>query len=116
MSISKTVDFGLQRTRQSYTRDLSILVWCGISKVGIDGPYFFEEEGATVTVTSERYVEMLRNFLRPQLRSLWVNMEEMLFQQDRATAHMARASMTVVRQMFPKHIVSRFSVVPWPPR
>jgi len=27
--------------------------------------------------TSERYVEMLRNFLRPQLRSLRVNMEEM---------------------------------------
>ena len=28
---------------------------------------FFEEEGATVTVTQERYVEMRRNFLRPQL-------------------------------------------------
>jgi len=64
--------------------------------VGIVGPYFFEEEGATVTVTSERYVEMLRNFLCPQLRSLWVNMEEMWFQQDGATAHTARASMTVV--------------------
>ena len=71
MSISKTVDFGLQRTRDSYSRDLSILlmfsVWCGISKVGIIGPYFFEEEGAIVTLTSERYVEMLRNFLRRQL-------------------------------------------------
>ena len=44
-----------------------VSVWCGISKVGIVGPYFFEEEGATVTVTSERYVEMLRNFLCPQL-------------------------------------------------
>ena len=72
-----------------------VSVWCGISKVGIDGPYFFEEEGVTVTVTSERYVEMLRNFLRPQLRSLRVNMEEM-FQQDGAIAHTARASMTVV--------------------
>jgi len=46
--------------------------------------------------TSERYVEMLRNFLRPQLRSLRVNMEEMWFQQDGATAKTARASMTVV--------------------
>jgi len=53
--------------------------------------------------TSERYVEMLRNFLRPQLRSLRVNMEEMWFQQYGATAHTARASMTVVRQMFPQH-------------
>ena len=67
---------------------------------------FFEEEGATSTVTSERYVEMLRNFLRPQLRSLQVNMEEMWFQQDGATAHMARASMTVVRQVFPQHHLS----------
>ena len=47
--------------------------------------------------TSERYDEMLRNFLRPQLRSLRVNMVEMWFQQDGATAHTARASMTVVQ-------------------
>jgi len=66
--------------------------------------------------TSERYVEMLRNFRRPQLRSLRVNMEEMWFQQDGATAHTASASMTVVRQMFPQHVVSRFGDVPWPPR
>ena len=66
--------------------------------------------------TPERYVEMLRNFLRPQLRSLRVHMEEMWFQQDGATVHTARASMTVVRQMFPRHVVSRFGDVPWPPR
>ena len=119
MSIKKTVDFGLQRTRENYTRDLSLTakfsVWCGISKVGIVDPYFFEE-GATVTVTSERYVETLRNFLRPQLRILRVNMEEMWFQQDGATAHTARASMTLVRPMFPQHVVSRFGDVPRPPR
>ena len=48
MSISKTVDFGLQRTRKSYIRPLhtaKVSVWCGISKVGIVGPYFFEEGG-----------------------------------------------------------------------
>jgi len=51
-----------------------------------------------------------------QLRiSLQVNMEEMWFQQDGATAHTARASITVVRQMFPQHVVSRFGDVPWPP-
>ena len=49
-------------------------VWCVVSTVGTVGPYFFEA-GATVTVTSGRYVEMLLNFLRPQLRSLRVNME-----------------------------------------
>ena len=40
----------------------------------------------------------------------------MWFLQDGATAHTARASMTVVRQMFPQHVVSRFGDVPWPPR
>ena len=39
-----------------------------------------------------------------------------MFQQDGVTAHTARASMTVVRQMFPQHVVSRFGDVPWPPR
>ena len=67
-------------------------------------------------MTSERHVEMLHNFLRPQLRSLGVNMEEMWFQQDGATAHTARASMTVVQQMFPQHVVSRLGGVSWPPR
>jgi hypothetical protein len=43
-------------------------------------------------------------------------MEEMWFQQDGATAHTAKASMTAVRQMFPQHVVSRFGDVPWPPR
>ena len=79
MSISKTVDFGLQRTRKSYTTDLSILLrfqfGAAFRKWGSLVLTFFEEEGATVTVTSERYVEMLHNFLRPQLQSLLVNME-----------------------------------------
>jgi hypothetical protein len=115
----KTVDFGLQRTRESYTRDLSILLrfqfGAAFRKWGSLVLTFFEE-GATVTVTSERYVEMLRNFLHPQLRSLRVNMEEMWFQQDEATAHTARALMTAVRQMSPQHVVSLFGDVPWPPR
>ena len=105
MSISKTVE----NPRELHQRPLhtaKVSVWCSISKVGIIGPYFLKKG---------LYVEMLRNFLRPQLRSLRVNMEEMWFQQDGATAHTARASMTVVRQMFPQNVVLRFGDVPWPP-
>src|SRR5215469_12220597 len=81
-------------------------------------PILFVQGGAKRTHVFEMGSsrEMLRNFLRPQLRSLRVNMEEMWFQQDGATAHTARASMTVVRQMFPQHVVSRFGDAPWPPR
>jgi len=41
LSIRKTVDLGLQRTRELHQRPLhtaKVSVWCGISKVGIAGP------------------------------------------------------------------------------
>ena len=40
----------------------------------------------------------------------------MWFQQDGATAHTANESMTIVRNMFPGYLISRFGDVPWPPR
>ena len=36
-----------------------VTVWCAMGSFGVWGPYFFEEGGATVTVTSDRYCEML---------------------------------------------------------
>jgi hypothetical protein len=65
----------------------------------------WDNEGAAVTVTSECYVAMLRN----NLLSAW-------FQQDRATAHTARASVSVLREMFPQHVISRGSNIPWQAR
>ena len=41
---------------------------------------------------------------------LWVGH----FQQDGATAHTANMSMTIVRNMFPEHLISRFGDVLWP--
>ena len=40
----------------------------------------------------------------------------MWFQQDGATAHTARASLTSVRAAFPNHVISPFGDLPWPPR
>ncbi|PNF40523.1 hypothetical protein B7P43_G08177 [Cryptotermes secundus] len=45
-----------------------------------------------------------------------VNMRQMWFQQDGATAHTARASMEVVRRIFSQYVISRFGDVSWPPR
>jgi len=46
-----------------------LTVWCGIASFGVLGPYYFEDnEGSAVTVTSEHYVAMLRNFCEPELR------------------------------------------------
>ena len=47
------------------------------------GPYFFEDEGGNeVTITSTRYIEMLENFLQPQLNELAVDVEDIRFEQD----------------------------------
>lgn len=112
-----------ENPRQLHQKPLhstKVTVWCGISKLGIVGPYFFEENGATVTVNSVRYVNMLRNFLRPELQRLRLRLRvtrnQMWFQQDGATAHTAADSMSVVKKMFPKHVISRFGDVHWPAR
>jgi hypothetical protein len=41
-----------------------------VSQFGVIGPYFFEEEGMTVTVNSARYVSMLLNFLQPRMEEI----------------------------------------------
>jgi hypothetical protein len=95
-----------ENPRELHQRPLyspKVTVWCGVLKVGIIGPYFFEEEETAVSVTSACYVDVLNNFLCPEL--------QMWFQQDGATAHTARVSMEGVRHMFP-----HFSNVSWPPR
>jgi len=38
------------------------------------------------------------------------------FQQDGATAYTANESVTIVRNMFPRHLISPFGDMSWPPR
>jgi len=106
-----------QQLHQPPLHSERLTVWCGIASFGVLGPYFFEDnEGAAVTVTSERYVAMLRNFCEPELRHRGINLSSVWFQKDGATAHTARASMSVLREMFPQHVISHGSDVPWPAR
>jgi len=94
-----------------------VTVWCAVSKFGIIGPYFFEDErGQTVTVTSERYVSMLQNFFIPYLEENEWDIPNVWFQQDGATAHTARISMNVIRETFAGRLISRNGDIPWPPR
>ena len=93
-----------------------VTVWCGVSWHGIIGPYFFtNENGATVSVNSARYQQLLRNFLVPKLEELGLN-DNIWFQQDGATAHTAKASRSLLREIFPHHLISKFEDIPWPPR
>ena len=93
-----------------------VTVWYAVALFGIIGPYFFEENRVTVTVNSACYIEMITNFLWSELRQRRINCAIVWFQQDGATAHTANESMTIVRNMFPGHLISHFGDVPWPPR
>ena len=74
-----------------------VTVWCGVSAFGVLGPYFFENgTGQSITVTLDRYVELLREFLNEKLCRLRVDTRLVWFQHDGATAHTAQNSMAVV--------------------
>jgi len=73
-----------------------VTVWCAIGKVGVIGQYFFEENGIITTVNSAWHIDMINNFLEPELHSQRINNQNAWFQQDRATAHTARATTAVV--------------------
>ena len=104
-----------ENPRELHQRPLhspEVIVWCGLGKCGIFGPFIFEEGEETATVISDRYIRMFENCFLPELRRREINR----FQQDGATAHTARASMTAVRAAFPTHVISRFGDLQWPPR
>jgi len=90
-------------------------VWYAVGNVFVIGPYFYEENGITTTVNSTRYIDMISNFLEPELQNRRINNQNVWFQQDGATTHTARAAMAVVRAMFPDRLISRCGGVPWPP-
>ena len=56
---------------------------------------------------------MSQNFLRPKLGELE---EDVWFQQDGATAHTSRRSLSVLREMFPGHLISLRGDIGWPAR
>lgn len=61
-------------------------------------------------------MELLNNFLEPELRRRNIDMETVWFQQDGATAHTARVSIARLQELFPAAVISRNGDVPWPAR
>ena len=106
-----------ENSRELHQRPLHALrvtVWCALSRVGIIDPWFFEENEQAVSVTSDRYVNMINECFPPTLNQMGV--ENVWFQQDGATVHTARASMTVLQQNFPGHLISSRGDLHWPAR
>jgi len=108
-----------ENPRQLYQRPLhsdKVTVWCAISHYGIIGPYFHEDEnGRATTVNSNRYVNMINNFLAGELTKFPQN-DNFWFQQDGATSHTARVSINAIQQIFGNRIISKNGDIHWPPR
>ncbi|KAI6661444.1 hypothetical protein LOD99_13316 [Oopsacas minuta] len=93
---SKTnVFWGTQRPMEVAMKPLhseKCTVWAAISAKGIIGPFFFEENDRAVTVTKERYVQVLELFWE-QLRVLYPSLlNHFCFQQDGASSHTSNFS------------------------
>jgi len=88
-----------------------VTVWCGFTASFIIGPYFFEE-----SVTSERYLQMLQNFVVPCLQQKNI-LSRITFQQDGAPPHIGNTVKTFLREKFQEeHLISRHFQHEWPPR
>ena len=103
--------------RESHQRPLHsdwVTVWCAVSRIRITGACFFAEDDRAVTVNSERYVAMIQEFSAPALEVL--NAGLVWFQQDGATAHKARKSVAVLREISPSRLISLRGDISWPAR
>ena len=90
--------------------------WIAISKHGIIGPFWFEdEEGKATTVTKERYVEVLKKFYTRLRSRRGICQEVQWFQQDGATPHTANITMQWLDQRFPERLISRRRIPEWAP-
>jgi len=92
-----------------------VTVWIAVAKFGVIGPYFFEENGRSVTANSARYIVMIRNSLITELRRRRLNQFRIWFQQDGATAHTSRETMAELRRLFPGKLISHRGDVLRPP-
>lgn len=102
-----------KEVNQQLAHSPKITAWCALSAQGIIGPYWFEENDETVTITQDRYMTVIRRFIavlrrRRVLESAW-------FMQDGATPHTSKATIEFLRLHFNDRIMSRNTNHVWAP-
>ncbi|XP_047120648.1 uncharacterized protein LOC124803678 [Schistocerca piceifrons] len=85
-------------------------VWLGITRSTVYGPFFFTEQ----TVTGTTYLDMLKQFLEPQLISDGI-MDTVVFQEGGAPPHFALVVRDYLNQPFPGRWVGCASPQMWAP-
>ena len=104
--------------RQAHPPKLT--VWVAISSYGIIGPFFFEENGATVTVNGTRYHDVLENSFIPALQQL-NTIDPTLptdwwFMQDGARPHIIRPVKQLLYNTFNNRTIGEGLGHHWPAR
>ena len=88
-------------------------VWAAISARGIIRPIFIEESGAAVTVTKERYVEVLKTF-KSELQTFFPSlMSKFWFKQDGASFHTSNPSRDWLKENFGGRVISLKTDLEW---
>ena len=99
-------------TTHEWQRDTpKVNVWLGFTKSTVYGPFMFAEG----TITGNTYLDMLRDFLEPQLEQDGI-LDSVVFQQDGAPPHFALAVRAYLNQRFPNRWIGRGSPRTWPSR
>ena len=92
-----------------------VIVWCAIASNRVIGPYFFENrDGESITVNSDRYLNMLKKFYLPALRR-HNEVDDIIFQQDGAPPHYALVVRSWLEEKFGDRVISRGFDNFWPP-
>lgn len=99
---------------------LKITIWCAISAHGLLGPYFFEENGNTVTVNSARYLEVVKRQFIPDLFSFCITRDldpaTMFFMQDGARPHITVDVRNYLGTVFDNRTIGERCGHHWPAR
>ena len=87
----------------------TVTIWCRILVVSITGPYFFKDEiGSAITMTSDWYVHMVKDFLFPQLCHDNIDFTTIWSQHAIATEHNTQQVIHILWNMFKPWIISHY--------
>ena len=108
MSAARIMCLGVQLHRRMSYSGRYTKKWVAISKHGIIGPFWFDDENEQpLTVNKERYVAVLRKFLVSLGRRRRMDRYQQWFQQDGATPHISKVSLAWLRERFDDRLISR---------
>ena len=111
-------EWGLSRPENQISVPLhsaKVTVWCGLNSTKVLGPFFYQDPdtGAPLTVTKERYTQMLMEIFPEDCEEASSNS---IFMQDGAPAHTSRMALDWLQNRFPGRLISNKSEFTWPPR